>query len=144
MNTDAWIHTRAIQCAPMTTEGQTDVQKSPVRGELIRQLRDQMHDGDGMPRHKFAAAADISPSTLQRAEASDPGTTLPVLSRIARVLDVPLSTIYEGMIVHDPAPAEGPPPAWFTQFVEQLDARLSAIESNQAEILRATRNRTKR
>ncbi len=141
IDSDALLYAVYVQCSAMTDDEHLSVRVSPVKGDAIKHLRAQMNDGKGMPRHKFAAAADISPSTLVRAEEGEPGTTVSTLSRIARVLGVPLSTIYENdaLANMDAVPSSDPPP-WCTQLQEQMDARLSAIEATQAEILRALRS----
>lgn len=119
----------------MTTRDEPNVHESPVLGAVIRQLREAMNDGRGMSRQVFATAAGMSTSTLQRAEDSEPGTTISTLTRIAKVLGVPLATIYEDAAVRADLPGDAMP-AWAQQLIDLLDARLRQIEADQREILR--------
>lgn len=92
--------------------------QSPVNKDAIRRLRDSM----GWKQKDLERAADVSLSTVQRAERGDPTLKASTLKPIADALNVPLSAIYE--VVEAPERASmTAAPQWAVDMEQRIEER---------------------
>lgn len=102
-------------CHSMQAEPETS---SPVKQDAIRRLRESM----GWKQKDLERAADVSLSTVQRAERGDPSLKASTLKPIADALRVPLSAIYE--VVDAPErEAMTDAPAWAVDMERRIEER---------------------
>lgn len=107
----------------MAGTADNELAESPVRGDVIRRLREEAGTGQQV----FATNAGIGMSTLRRAEGSDPGVTYRNIVKIARALEVDPSVIYADV---DPSGTIAPQPAppWAVHQHEQLSAQIRDLQ----------------
>jgi transcriptional regulator with XRE-family HTH domain len=113
-------------------------EQSPVLGTEIKRLREEA----GLSQQVFATNAGIGMTTLIRAEKSEPGVSYRNIAKIAKVLGVHPSAIYNDAPIDTDGGTAAPGSAQH-QF-EQLQAALAEvqktlkrIEAQQRDILRS-------
>jgi len=101
---------------------------TPVKAAEIRRLRDSI----GWTQKDLERAADVSMSTVQRAERGDATLKARTIRPIAEALGVPLSAIYE---IQDPPSATMlDEPAWFSDADAHAREQFAAIRRENAEL----------
>lgn len=106
---------------------------TPVMADEIKRLRDSI----GWTQKDLERAADVSMSTVQRAERGDPTLKAKTLRPLAGALGVPLSQIYavedppgaHGATASTPQPGSDQPPPWAVDMNTKLDRILTILES---------------
>lgn len=104
----------------------SDDQPSPIRGDKIERLRKDQR----LTQTDLAVRADISLSTVQRAERGDETVRLRTIRSLADALGVPVAEIYDEAIPGATASLDvtGPIPQWAADLHRKIDYLIDVME----------------